>query len=119
MPCSVLRYRPLGRLGFQSGGKVGGCCWHRCARRRQWERGRCLNAELDAAQTERYCEPDREGRRLLSHALDRFALSARAAHRVLRVARSIADLAGAPGTRSADIAEALALRTLELKRAAW
>lgn len=91
----------------------------RCARRRQWERGRCLNAELDAAQTERYCEPDREGRRLLSHALDRFALSARAAHRVLRVARSIADLAGAPGTRSADIAEALALRTLELKRAAW
>lgn len=88
------------------------------ARRRQIRRGGRLNTALDVAGTARFCEPDRVGRRLLAQALDRFGLSARAAHRVLRVARTIADLAGARDCRRDDVAEALALRALELKRPA-
>ena len=43
----------------------------------------------------------------------RFGLSGRAVHRILRVARSIADLAGRERLASADVAEAIALRTLD------
>jgi magnesium chelatase family protein len=107
-------------LSHRSCGESSGAVRQRVvrARRRQLERCARLNARLDAAQTGLFCEPGNAGRRLLTQALDRFGLSARAAHRVLRVARTIADLAGSRDCRRADIAEALALRALELKRPA-
>lgn len=68
------------------------------------------NARLSAMEIERDCAIDDSSRRLLGAAMARLGLSARAFHRVLKVARTIADLAGARDIRSAHVAEALRLR---------
>ncbi|MEQ8667244.1 MAG: YifB family Mg chelatase-like AAA ATPase [Rhodospirillales bacterium] len=70
---------------------------------------RC-NAEADGAILERIAEPDTAGKQLLSEAADRMRLSARGYHRVLRVARTLADLEGGGGIRRLHVAEALAYR---------
>jgi len=80
------------------------------ARQRQNDRQGCLNARLAAGQTLAACRPDAASVRLLALAADRRGLSARAQHRVLRVARSIADLDGREGVIETDVGEALALR---------
>jgi len=58
-------------------------------------------------------KPDREGDQLLRHALARLLLSARAYHRVLRVARSIADLCGKSTISAEHVAEAIQYRRLD------
>jgi magnesium chelatase family protein len=74
------------------------------------------NAETDGRLLERIAAPDGEGRRLLSDAVERFRLSARGYHRILRVARTLADLEGADGVRRPHIAEALSYRQATLPR---
>ncbi len=69
-----------------------------------------VNAELSGATLERLAAPDEAGRALLMQAMERLKLSARGYHRVLRVARSIADLRGGGAVTRGDIAEALAYR---------
>jgi len=54
--------------------------------------------------------PDADGRKLLTEAAERLKLSARGYHRVLRVARTLADLDAAPTVRRVHIAEALSYR---------
>ena len=54
--------------------------------------------------------PDAEGRALLTKVAEKFGLSARAYHRILRVARTIADLAGSEGIGRIHVAEALSYR---------
>jgi magnesium chelatase family protein len=71
------------------------------------------NALLGTKDIDRHCDTDREGDRLLRHALARMLLSARAYHRVLRVARSIADLAGAATISAEHIAESIQYRRLD------
>jgi magnesium chelatase family protein len=70
------------------------------------------NAELGPAAAREAAALDREGRALLGRAVDRLALSARAHDRLLRVARTIADLAGAPSVGAEHLAEALGYRAL-------
>ncbi len=71
------------------------------------------NALLGTREIDRHCATDREGDQLLRHALARLLLSARAYHRVLRVARSIADLAGNTAIAAEHIAEAIQYRRLD------
>ena len=82
------------------------------ARARQWSRAGKLNADLTGAETQGYCRPDRVGRRLIAQARSRMALSARGVHRVLRVARTIADLAGCAEIGTAHLAEAVQYRRI-------
>jgi magnesium chelatase family protein len=83
------------------------------ARRLQLERQGLLNALLGTREIDRHCATDRDGDQLLRHALARLLLSARAYHRVLRVARSIADLAGKATIAAEHIAEAIQYRRLD------
>ena len=84
------------------------------ARRRQEDRrnesGVHVNAELHGRSVWRFCRPEAAGRRLLDTAVWRLGLSARAYHRVLKVARTIADLAAAATPGADHVAEALQYR---------
>lgn len=68
------------------------------------------NADLSGAALDEYAAPDAEGRELLTKVADRFGLSARGYHRVLRVARTIADLDASPDVRKPHVAEAVSYR---------
>ena len=83
------------------------------ARARMLERQEKENARLGAAEVEKFCLPDAPGESLLRQAAGRFVLSARASHRILMVARSIADLAGSDRVLSAHVAEAIQYRRLD------
>lgn len=80
------------------------------ARSRQFERQGTVNARLEPGQVERWCTPDAAGASLLKQAMSRLNLSARAYHRILRVARTLADLAGLAQPGSAQVAEAIQYR---------
>ena len=71
------------------------------------------NALLGTREIDRHCATGREAGELLRHALARLLLCARAYHRVLRVARSIADLAGAAAISAEHVAEAIQYRRLD------
>ena len=83
------------------------------ARQAQERRQGKPNALLGTREIDRHCATDREGDQLLRHALARLLLSARAYHRVLRVARSIADLAASANIAAEHIAEAIQYRRLD------
>jgi magnesium chelatase family protein len=88
---------------------------HFAAARMQGETGIFCNAQLDAAGIHEFCQPDAEAAALLRAAYDRMGLSARGYDRVLRVARTIADLAGSELIGAAHVAEAIQLRSLDRK----
>ncbi len=88
------------------------------ARARQRQRfppgtGVASNACLAPRELRRYCRPDPAAEELLRAALTRLGLSARAYHRVLKVARTIADLAGEETVGTAHVSEAIQYRTLD------
>jgi magnesium chelatase family protein len=83
------------------------------ARSVQSQRQGKLNARLSPEEVTRFCGLAKEPRALLSTAITRLGLSARAYHRVLKVARTCADLGGAADIRIVDVAEAVKLRALD------
>jgi magnesium chelatase family protein len=72
-----------------------------------------LNVRLTPSEVARHCALARDSRALLSTAIARLGLSARAYHRVLKVARTRADLRGDADIRMTDVAEAVKLRALD------
>src|SRR5260370_37703239 len=83
------------------------------ARQVQMLRQGILNARLTPSEVTRFCGLQRESRVLLGTAISRLGLSARACHRVLKLARTCADLAREPEIRRIDMAEAVQLRALD------
>ncbi len=71
------------------------------------------NAQMTERMIHRYAEPDEEGLSLLRNAMEQLKLSARAYSRILKVARTIADLAGSEKVLSDHLAEAIAYRKLD------
>jgi magnesium chelatase family protein len=65
------------------------------------------NARLTPGEIDSYCAPDGNGAALLMQAISRLGLSARGYHRILKVARTIADVAGAERGSDAHVAEAI------------
>jgi magnesium chelatase family protein len=89
------------------------------ARRIQQERfrkaARHTNAAMNARQTRQHCQLDAEATSYLGQAMEDMNFSARAHDRILKVARTLADLAGSPDIRATDILEAIQYRSLDRK----
>lgn len=92
------------------------------ARARQHARlarlGVAVNAYVPGREVRRVCRIDARGRRLLEAASERLGLSARAYTRVLRVARTIADIAGEDEISTSHLAEAIQYRSLDRRHGA-
>ncbi|MFD1509518.1 YifB family Mg chelatase-like AAA ATPase [Lacimonas salitolerans] len=100
---SDLDLPPSGDTSATVGGRVA------AARAVQIARGG-LNADLEGSALDRAAAPDDQGRALLTRVAERFHLSARGYHRVLRVARTIADLDHSDTVRQPHVAEAVSYR---------
>lgn len=83
------------------------------ARDHQLQRQGCLNAHLDLAAVRQHCALQQEDAAWLEQAVERLGLSRRAAHRALKVARTLADLEGGARIGRAHLAEALQYRQLD------
>jgi magnesium chelatase family protein len=88
------------------------------ARRRQTERFHCAtgiycNAHMGSQKVQRYCQLDTQSKSLLQTVIDRFGMSARAYYRILKIARTIADLAGVDKINVDHISEAIQYRSLD------
>ena len=73
------------------------------------------NAEMRPAEIKKYCQLDSESDQLMHIAMDRYQLSARAFHRLLKLARTIADLDTSPDIQSNHIAEAIQYRPRQME----
>ena len=83
---------------------------------RDWQRqrfegsGLLSNADMGPAEVREFCQVDEAGRNLLRAAMQQLHMSARAYHRILKLARTIADLAGSEQIQTAYLAEAIQYR---------
>ncbi|WP_173920371.1 YifB family Mg chelatase-like AAA ATPase [Pseudidiomarina piscicola] len=82
-------------------------------RRSQIQRQGCLNSELKTAELARFCRLEADEHAFLVAAIEKFELSHRAYHRILRLARTIADAANAEAIETSHLAEALGYRALD------
>lgn len=104
MAPQVLAAAPDGACSEQVAARVA------TARKRQRERQGVLNAALDGDGIDRHCALDAAASSFLQNAAARLGWSARGFHRVLRLARTIADLAAEPTLSVAQLAEAIQYR---------
>ncbi len=80
------------------------------ARQIQWARAKKINARLSAGELRNHCRLSTEQRQLMQRAIEKLVLSARGFHRVLKVARTIADLEGSEQIKNGHLSEALGYR---------
>jgi magnesium chelatase family protein len=106
---------PQEELAQRAGGETTAAIRARveAARVRQIERQQKSNAKLTTREIDKWCATDEAGQALLKQALTKLGLSARAYHRILKVARTIADLGGASNITSSHLAEAIQYRRLD------
>ena len=83
------------------------------AERFSGQKGIHCNAQMSERMIHQYAEPDEAGISMLRMAMERLSLSARAYNRILKVARTIADLEGCEHVESHHLAEAIGYRTLD------
>jgi magnesium chelatase family protein len=83
------------------------------ARERQLARQGKPNTQLSSREINQYAMPEEAGQQLLKQAISRLGLSARGYHRILKVARSISDLAGEPRVLANHVAEAIQYRRID------
>jgi len=112
------KYRDLAdRAEGESSAEISG----RVERAREIQLGRFrgtkvhCNAQMTSRQIRKFCEPDAAGHRLLEIVTEKLGLSARAYTRILKVARTIADLEGSEAIREQHLAEAIQYRSLDRK----
>lgn len=87
----------------------------RTVQRTRYGVGTTLNGQMGTRELRKFCALDDEGRKILRGAMDQLGLSARAHDRILRVARTIADMDGAAMVRAEHIVEAIGYRSLDRK----
>jgi len=114
----AVKYRELADRSEGEGSAAIGCRVEQC-RTLQQERFRNTrvhcNAQMPPRFIKKHCEPDAAGHRLLELVTDRLGLSARSYTRILKVARTIADLDGAEQIREQHLSEAIQYRSLDRK----
>jgi magnesium chelatase family protein len=106
VPPEDLAARPEGEGSAQVRTRVA------AARATQLARQGKPNVQLAAQEIDQFGAPDAAGEQMLKQAISRLGLSARGYHRVLKVARTVADLAGAARVNAMHVAEAVQLRRL-------
>lgn len=104
LPPEVLSRAPDGESSAEVAERV------KAARALQWQRQGCLNAELDTAGLDRHACIEASARQLLNQAATKLGWSGRALHRVLRLARTLADLQSSQAIGAAHVAEAIQFR---------
>ena len=107
VPYQELRGDPVLESSGEIRGRVDG------ARARQQARGGCCNSRMPARAIRKQCALDEAGERTLEMAVRRLGLSARAHDRILKVARTIADLGESEAVSAKHIAEAVQYRSLD------
>lgn len=80
---------------------------------RQLQRNNALNSQLSSQQINDHCRLANHDQNLLEQAINKLGLSARAYHRILKVARTIADLAGSDEIQTPHLSEAISYRKLD------
>ncbi|NND65316.1 MAG: YifB family Mg chelatase-like AAA ATPase [Gammaproteobacteria bacterium] len=83
------------------------------ASKRQWRRAKTANATMTVPEMEQYCPLPDSATELIKHAMTKLKLSARSYHRIIKIARTIADLDARENIVQADVAEAIQLRCLD------
>ena len=83
------------------------------ASRFQGRKGLFSNADMETKEIKEFCQIDESGAELLKMAMNKLGLSARAYDRILKVARTIADLAGIESIRAEHLSEAIQYRSLD------
>lgn len=109
----------VGEITQKAGGEASAAIRQRVEKARKLQRqryadeGLSSNAELEPKQLERFCNVSEEGEGLLKMAIQELGFSARAYHKSIKVARTIADLEGSEGIEAAHVSEAIHYRTLD------
>jgi magnesium chelatase family protein len=85
----------------------------RSVQRKRFGDGTRLNSRMTSRQTRKYCALDADGKAQLQAAMDELGLSARAHDRILRMARTIADLEGLEAIKPGHVIEAINYRSLD------